>query len=275
LAGKVFMPEFKCEQCGKAFEQEESMRQHVQDKHAQPQPEPQAQPSAHQHPDHHDHHAHKDSHSHAHPRHEPHKVKLKVSKTVLYTVVAAVVIGGGGFAAYSYASSLPQPASDSGQASTGSMGAVGSTHIHADLGLYLDGQEITPLPLRYFVRHAAIHVESGDGAGSVVHMHSTNTPLGFFFRTLGMSFNNECFRLDNGREYCSGEGKTLKMYVKHFDGDWQESRQFHTYVFEDLDKILITYGDETPEEIQAQQDSVTDFSKDNADRQMDLSNLPR
>jgi hypothetical protein len=143
------------------------------------------------------------------------------------------------------------------------MGPLGSTHIHADIAIYLNGKPITPFSTKYFLKSRYIHVEHGPGAGYVIHMHATNIPLGFFFKSLGMSFSKDCFILDDGSKYCNNETHTLKFYVKHKDSDWLLNEEFEKYVFKDLDKILISYGNESLEEIKAQQDSVTDYAKDN------------
>lgn len=260
------MSEFKCEKCGKVFELETSLNQHVQDKHVErpeevkltvSMPEPAKAQSKHQ---------------------TGEKVSVRMSKKMIYAILGVVLVGAGGYGAYAYVSSLPAPTGDgTAGASTvnAPIGPLGSIHTHADFAVYLDGEKITPLGPEYYVRNAFVHVESGPGDGNVIHMHATNVPFGFFFRSVGMSFNNNCFRLDNGKEYCSDGTKTLKMFVKHEGGDWQENRQFHTYVFQDLDKVLITYGDETEEELRLQMNSVTDFSRSNSDRQMNIGNLPR
>lgn len=255
------MAEFKCEHCGKIFTQEMSLRQHVSDKHTQKpveqtrsvvQPVKEAQPAQ-----------------------ENKKMKIKISSTMIYVIVAVVVVGAGGYGAYAYFSGAPEDSSGSLSQISAPIGALGSTHIHADFAVFLEGEQITPLGPAYFVRNAFVHVEEGAGAGSVIHMHATNVPLGFFFRSLGMSFNNECFTLDNGKEFCNSGNNTLKMFVKHAGGEWEQNKQYHTYVFQDLDKILITYGNETEEQVSQQQAQVTGFTVANSDRQMDLSNIPR
>lgn len=142
------------------------------------------------------------------------------------------------------------------------VGPLGSTHIHADFAIFLNGQQITPLPTRYYVRSPYIHIESGAGEGTVIHMHATNVPLSLFFKSLGMDFTNDCFVLDNGSQYCNSGNDTLKFYVKHASGQWQANNQTGNYVFKDLDKILISYSNET--NLTQQESAVTDFAKDNS-----------
>lgn len=262
------MPEFKCEQCGKVFEQQVSLNQHMNDKHGQKEPE---QPAKVVHP------IQEALYQGHKPAHSGTKFKLKIDSKLIFLIVGIVVAVGAGYGAYWYVTSQPSQSGSSSSLSSLSapIGPLGSIHIHADLAVFLDGDEITPLQPKYYVRNQFVHVEAGVGPGTVIHMHATNVPLGFFLRSLGMNFNNECFRLDNGKEYCNEGDKSLKMFVKHAGGQWEQNRQFHTYVFQDLDKILITYGNETDNQIQLQEDSVTDFAAANSDRQTGLSNLPR
>ena len=153
---------------------------------------------------------------------------------------------------------------------TEGIGTIGSTHIHADFAIFLNGEEITPLPQEYYVLSPYAHVESGPGEGTVIHMHATNVPLKMFFDSLGMKFNSECFEVDRNNKYCNYGDTTVKMFVRHENGTWEQNFEYAEYIFEDLDKILITYGSETDEEIQLQQNNVTDFSKDNSGRSMAL-----
>lgn len=250
------MPEFKCEQCGKVFSQEMSLKQHINDKHMQ-KPAQQVSPSQHT----------QDAPRQEHkPDEAPRKMKIKIGKSMIYLIIGIVVAGAGGYGVYAFFGSQPGGNSSAASSLSAPIGPLGSTHIHADFAVFLDGKEITPLPPKYYVRNQFVHVEEGTGPGTVIHMHATNVPIGFFFRSLGMNFNSECFRLDNGKELCNSGDKTLKMFVKHGSGDWAENRQFHTYVFSDLDKILVTYGNETEDEIKRQQDAVTDFAVANSDR---------
>ncbi|MBU5537395.1 MAG: hypothetical protein QW818_02335 [Candidatus Aenigmatarchaeota archaeon] len=184
--------------------------------------------------------------------------KKKISKGKLFAIVIPIVIFGLiGYAIY-------------WALTTESIGTLGSTHIHADFAIFLNGKKITPLPEQYYVASPYIHVEAGPGAGSVIHMHATNVPLKMFFNSLGMKLTSKCFEINKDNKYCNDGVNTLKMFVKHVNGTWEQNFEYEKYVFKDLDKILITYGNETDEEIQLQQNNVTDFAKDNSGRSMVL-----
>lgn len=150
------------------------------------------------------------------------------------------------------------------------IGPIGSTHIHADFAIFMNGEQLTPLPREFFVLSPYIHIEGGPGEGTVMHTHATNVPLKMFFKSLGINFNPQCFDIGGGKKYCNGGGDTLKMFVKHTNSTWERNYEYEAYIFKDLDKILITYGHETDKEIRLQQNNVTDFSKDNSGRGMAL-----
>ena len=62
--------------------------------------------------------------------------------------------------------------------------------------------------------------------------------------------------MESGKKYCNDGDKTLKVYV-----NGEPNEEYDTYLMGDLDKILISYGSETEEEIQEQLDSITDLSE--------------
>lgn len=148
--------------------------------------------------------------------------------------------------------------------STRKLGALGSTHEHSDFAIFIDGQKLTPLGPEHFVRSPYVHVESGAGEGSVIHVHATGVTLGFFLSTLGFDLDGSCLTMT--QKYCSDGTKALKLYVRNKDSQWEQSFDYGTYVLKDLDKVLISYGPETEEQIRAQQNAITDFASANAGR---------
>ena len=240
------MSEFKCETCGKILNDERALSQHVNDAHVnKPEPQPESKNEIQ---------SNSDIREVPKPSTGP-KFNFNFGKKHLLALLGLFVVVGG-VGVYSVFG-IPEDNSVSGAAVLSQpIGSVGSAHIHADVGLFLEGEEFTPFDERYYMQMARVNLAEA-GEGSVIHMNAENVPLKFFFNTLRMNFDNNCFTLDNGKKYCNDEENSLKMFVRHLDGEWEENRQFHTYIFEDGDQILITYGDETREEIEEQQDSVT------------------
>lgn len=132
------------------------------------------------------------------------------------------------------------------------IGALRSTHQHADIKVYINGQSIDFSQKRYQLAARFIHFE--EGIGDVIHTHATGLALGHLFKSLGMDFNNNCIVFER-QSYCSNGGKTLKFYVNR-----QPNKEFGNYVVRELDKILISYGIEDEAELQNQLNSVTNLA---------------
>lgn len=146
-------------------------------------------------------------------------------------------------------------------------GVLGSQHIHADWKMYIDGKPLDFSDKSHMERmknnqpvSSFIHVDSGaptpEKTGDIIHMHATGIPLWVFFKSIGMDFNKDCITLENNEKICNEENKKLKFYV-----NGKPNNEFENYIFNDLDKILISYGKENNEQIKNQLDSITDFAK--------------
>ncbi len=116
-------------------------------------------------------------------------------------------------------------------------------HEHADFAVYLEGKKFDFTQAKYQSStenpiDTAAHLH--DGNGEVTHKHRKGVTLGYFFETLGMKLDANCFTTDDGKQYCANTEKKLRIFVNGMPND-----QLGKYEFADLDKILITYGDET------------------------------
>ncbi len=147
------------------------------------------------------------------------------------------------------------------------IGILDSQHIHADWKVYINGIALDFSDKAHMERMRSnkpvssfIHVDSGapppEKTGDILHMHATGVPLWIFFESIGLDFNKDCIALENKEKFCNGGNKKLKFFV-----NGKESNEFENYVFNDLDKILIIYGEENEEEIKNQLASITDFAK--------------
>lgn len=129
-------------------------------------------------------------------------------------------------------------------------------HEHADFAVYLNGKKFDFTQAKYqssetnpLDPEAHLH----DGNGTVTHKHRQGVTLGYFFKSIGMEFTNECFTLDSKESFCSSSDRKLKFYV-----NGQPNNEFGKYEFTDLDRILISYGNESEAEITTQLDSIRD-----------------
>ena len=158
------------------------------------------------------------------------------------------------------------------------IGILGSQHIHADWKIYIDGKALDE---KFFTPWAEAHESAmrnpnlaltssfmhvheapenpQEKAGDVLHMHATGVPLWIFFKSIGMNFDKNCITLDNKEKFCNAGDKKLKFFV-----NGKENNEFENYVFNKLDKILISYGNENQQEIQKQLNLITDFAKNHS-----------
>lgn len=132
---------------------------------------------------------------------------------------------------------------------TNNIGPLGSEHSHADFKIYINGQALNFAHLEYMVRDKFVHVENMNG--KEIHKHATGVTLGYFFKTLGFEFNEECFVTDVKLKYCNEGEQTLKFYV-----NGQRNYDYGNYEIKEGDKYLISYGDESEEVIQTQLESI-------------------
>jgi len=132
------------------------------------------------------------------------------------------------------------------------IGPLGSTHIHADVKVYRNGQAIDFSQHKYQVTTSFIHFE--DGLGDVIHVHATGMTIGQLFKSLKGEISSNCVVLEN-QNYCNENEKKLKFYA-----NGKPSNEFGNYAIHDLDKILVSYGNENNAEIQKQMDSITNLA---------------
>ena len=124
-------------------------------------------------------------------------------------------------------------------------GKLGDEHDHASILVRIFGDKFDFSVPTYQIKSSWIHFEESDGA--TIHRHSSGVELGYLFDTINIGIDNKCYIFPDGRQFCSNEDYRLKYYINH-----QLVNNVHDYVFEDGDRILITYGSETPEQIEMQ-----------------------
>ncbi len=124
-------------------------------------------------------------------------------------------------------------------------GALGSEHAHAGILVKIFGDTFDFSAPAYQIKSSWIHFEGRDG--TTVHKHATGVTLGYLFETLALDLDDKCFVFQDGRSFCSDDDYTLKFFIN----DDQVS-DIRNYNIADGDRILISYGEETPEEIESQ-----------------------
>ena len=124
-------------------------------------------------------------------------------------------------------------------------GKLGGEHEHASLLVRIFGDRFDFSVPSYQIKSSWIHFEESDG--TTIHRHASGVTLGYLFDSINIEMTDECYRFPDGRNFCTNEDYSLKYYINH-----QNVKDITDYVFEDGDRILITYGGETPEQIENQ-----------------------
>ena len=124
-------------------------------------------------------------------------------------------------------------------------GVLGSEHSHAAILVKIFGDSFDFSAPAYQIKSSWIHFEGRDGG--TIHKHATGVTVGYLFETLALGLDDQCFVFQDGRSFCTNEDYSLNFFVN----DKQTADIRDLEITED-DRILITYGAETPEEIESQ-----------------------
>jgi hypothetical protein len=124
-------------------------------------------------------------------------------------------------------------------------GVLGSEHSHAAILVKIFGDSFDFSAPAYQIKSSWIHFEGRDGG--TIHKHATGVTTGYLFETLALGLDDQCFVFQDGRSFCTNDDYSLNFFIN--DKEVSDIREYE--IVED-DRILITYGAETPEEIESQ-----------------------
>jgi len=164
------------------------------------------------------------------------KRKTNLMATGILALIA-VIVGYSGYEFMNMDSSAPGAPPGAGK--------LGDEHEHASLLVRIFGDKFDFDSPAYQIKSSWIHFEDSDG--TTIHRHSSGVTLDYLFANIGISIDNECYKFPDGRQFCTNEDYSLKYFINH-----EPVKDINDYVLEDGDRILITYGSETPEQIEEQ-----------------------
>jgi len=123
-------------------------------------------------------------------------------------------------------------------------GALGSEHSHTALLVKIFGDTFDFDGPAFQIKSSWIHFEGRDG--TTIHKHATGVNLGYLFDTLSIGLDDQCYIFPDGKQFCSNEDYKLKFFV-----NGEQVPDIRDYEPMEGDRVLIVYGGETPEEIDA------------------------
>lgn len=138
-------------------------------------------------------------------------------------------------------------------------------HTHADLAMWMDGRQIDFSDEKYMLNEGSNDLDKETnphlhgGNGLVVHRHKPGQSIGDFPQAIAVTSTARCVTLHDAAPVCNQGGKRWRMFVNGGERPFDPS-----YVFADLDRILLTYGatDEDAErQLAAMSDDACLFSR--------------
>ncbi len=123
-------------------------------------------------------------------------------------------------------------------------GALGSEHSHTSILVKIFGDTFEFSSPAFQIKSSWIHFEGRDG--STIHKHATGVDLGYLFDTLSIGLDDQCYVFPDGKSFCTNEDYTLNFFINR-----EQVQDLRDYELVEDDKILILFGAETPEEIEA------------------------
>jgi hypothetical protein len=150
--------------------------------------------------------------------------------------VIAVIVGYAGYMFMNMTETAPGGPENAG--------ALGSEHSHAAILVKIFGDTFEFSGPAFQIKSSWIHFEGRDG--STIHKHATGVDLGYLFETLSIGLDDQCYVFPDGKQFCTNEDYTLKFFINR-----EQVSDIRDYEIQEDDRILIVFGAETPEEIEA------------------------
>ncbi|MCH7967171.1 MAG: protein-disulfide isomerase [Thaumarchaeota archaeon] len=123
-------------------------------------------------------------------------------------------------------------------------GALGSDHAHIAILVKIFGDTFEFSGPAFQIKSSWIHFEGRDG--TTIHKHATGVTLEFLFDSLRLGVDDQCYVFPDGKSFCTQDDFTLKFFINE-----EQVSDIRDYEGMEGDRVLILYGSETPEEIDA------------------------
>jgi len=169
-------------------------------------------------------------------KHSAEKRKQTLIAVGVFAVIAVIV----GYAAWMFVN-MDQSSAPGGPENAG---ALGSEHSHAAILVKIFGDTFDFDGPSFQIKSPWIHFEGRDG--TTMHKHATGVTLGYLFDSLSIGLDDQCYVFPDGKSFCTNEDYTLNFFI-----NGEQVSDIADYEIEEDDKILIVFGGETPEEIDA------------------------
>ena len=169
-------------------------------------------------------------------KHSAAKRKQTLIAVGVFAVIGVIV----GYSVYLFVTM--EPGAEAGGPEN--VGPRGSAHDHAALLVRIFGDQFDFSNEAYQIKTPWIHFEGRDG--TTIHKHATGVKLGYLFESIKIGLDDQCYVFTDGRSYCTQDENVLRFFINR-----EPVSDIRDYEVMEDDRILILYGAETPEEIDA------------------------
>ncbi len=169
-------------------------------------------------------------------KHSAEKRKEVLIAIAVLAVIAAIV----GYAVFLFLTDMTETVPGGPE----NAGVMGSAHTHTGILVKIFGDTFEFDGPAFQIKSPWIHFEGRDG--STIHKHATGVTLGYLFDSLSIGLDDQCYVFPDGKSYCTSEDYVLKLFV-----NGEQVSDIRDYESMEGDKVLIVYGAETSEEIEA------------------------
>lgn len=133
---------------------------------------------------------------------------------------------------------------------------TGEYHAHANFAVILNGTALDFTKDEYQSiegKELNPNVHLHNKRGGVVHLHKQNSTWQELFQSLGMDVTKDCFTQSNTLKYCAKGEEKLSVIL-----NGTELTEWENLPINDVDRLLITFGNHTPVQLQEEFKKVTD-----------------
>ena len=118
-------------------------------------------------------------------------------------------------------------------------------HAHTTILVKVFGDKFDFSQTQFHLKNPKINLEPAQP--NLIHRNSNDATVGLFFETLGMQLNQECLVFPDGRDFCNNGEYALKFYVNN-----ERKDDISQYRISEDDRILVSYGPESSQDITEQ-----------------------
>lgn len=116
------------------------------------------------------------------------------------------------------------------------IGALGSTHEHAQISIILDGNSYSLNKPHFHEITPEAHIHT-DGEPNTLHKEATGVTYGYFLDTWGWEYNETCITTHEDETFCEGGNRSFSFEL---NGEQIEDPSDH--VLEDGERFVIRHG---------------------------------